>query len=94
MASSATSKRLATAVAMDFRDSGFGVRLSDGRTLEFRYADFGFLRDAPPEQRTAGVIDAHGTALWWDDLLEGISVAGLIGVSETELEDFAGLYRR
>lgn len=94
MSSSATGKRFATAVSIDFHDTGFRVPLSDGRTLQLRFADFRFLRDATPEQRTKGIVDDKGTVLWWEDLLEGISVAGLIGVSETELEGFAGVYRR
>lgn len=93
MSSSATDRRLATAISMGFHDTGFTVALSDGRTLHFDYDDFDFLRDATPEQRGHGVVDENGTALWWDELLEGISVAGLIGVSESELEEFAGLCR-
>lgn len=94
MSGSASGKRLATAVAMDFDDTGVQVRLSDGRCLRLEFAEFEFLRHATPEQRRAGVVDDNGTALWWEDLLEGISVAGLTGVSESELEDFAGVYRR
>lgn len=93
MNSSATGKHLATAVSIGFHDTGFRILMSDGRTLERRFADFAFLRDATPEQRTKGIVDDKGTVLWWEDLLEGISVAGLIGVSETELEEFAGVYR-
>jgi hypothetical protein len=91
---SATDKRLATAVSVRADDTVVEVRLSDGRQLELRVADFGFLRKATPRQRRNCVVDSAGTALWWPSLLEGISVAGLIGVSETELEDFAGLWRR
>ena len=94
VSSSATGKRLATAVGIEFSGSGFRVVMSDGRALDLRYEDFPFLRDAATEERSKGVIDAKGTAIWWEELLEGISVAGLIGVSETELEDFAGVYRR
>lgn len=94
MSSSATGKRSATAVNIDLHDTGFRIALSDGRTLQLRYADLPFLSDATPEQRKKGTVDDKGTVLWWEDLLEGISVAGLIGVSETDLEDFAGVYRR
>lgn len=95
MSSSGTSKRqhLATAVAIDHDETGFKVRLSDGRSLTYSYDDFEFLRKATPEQRVRGIVDDKGTVLWWEDLLEGISVAGLTGVSESELEDFAGVYR-
>jgi hypothetical protein len=67
------------------------VRLSDGRELRLRIADHDFLRRASPEQRAGGVIDERGTVLFWPALWEGISVAGLLGVSESELEAFAGL---
>ncbi len=93
MSKSAT-RRLATAVGMDFDDTGFRVHLSDGRTLDFPFDQFSFLRTATPEQRVSGIVDQKGTVLWWEELLEGISVAGLTGVSESELEDFAGVYRR
>ncbi|MBU6422482.1 MAG: DUF2442 domain-containing protein [Chloroflexota bacterium] len=93
MSGSATDRRLATAVGLDFHDSGFRVRLSDGRCLEYSFDDFAFLRTATPKQRATGVVDDKGTVLWWESLLEGISVAGITGVSESELEDFAGVYR-
>lgn len=87
-----TRKKLATAVGLDFDDAGFRVRLSDGRVLRYPFGEFEFLRRATPTQRAAGVVIDKGTALWWEDLLEGISIAGITGVSETELEKFAGLY--
>ncbi len=86
-------QRLATAVGIDYHDTGFRVRLSDGRTLDFDYDHFEFLRQASPEKRIRGIVDDKGTVLWWEDLLEGISVAGITGVSESELEEFAGVYR-
>ncbi len=69
------------------------MRLSDGRRLDFDLDEFSFLRKATPTQRARGIVDEKGTVLWWEELLEGISVAGLTGVSESELEDFAGVYR-
>jgi uncharacterized protein DUF2442 len=87
-----TRKKLATAVDIDFQNAGFRVRLSDGRVLDLTYEQFDFLRRATPVQRAKGIVWQKGTALWWQDLLDGISVAGLTGVSETELEKFAGLY--
>jgi len=67
------------------------VDLSDGRELRLPIADYGFLRRATPEQRSSGIVDERGTVLFWPALCEGISLAGLLGVSETELEEFAGL---
>ena len=90
--SSRTGKPLAVAEQMDVTDDDIHLWLSDGRELHVPIAQFDFLRDATPRQRRAGVIEANGTALWWEDLMEGISVAGLIDVGETELEDYAGVY--
>lgn len=67
------------------------VELTDGRKIQLAVSDFAFLRQATMEQRANGKVDDNGTVLWWEELREGISVAGLIGVSEPELEDFAGL---
>ncbi len=90
--SSVTGKPLAVAKKIEVQPDGIRVRLSDGRVLSVRYADYDFLRDERPEKRSRCVVHAKGTALWWPRLLEGISVAGLIDVSETELEEYAGLY--
>jgi hypothetical protein len=92
VSTSATDKRLALATGVKVNADVMRVTLSDGRELRLAVDDFEFLRDATPAQRARGVVHANGTALWWEDLLDGISVAGLIGVSETELEEFAGLY--
>lgn len=73
--------------------TGLVVRLSDGRCLRVPFEAHAFLRQATREQRLRCVIEDKGTVLWWDDLLEGISLAGLLGVSEGELEEFAGVYR-
>lgn len=91
MSSSATSRRLATAVRLQVEADVVRVGLSDGRELRLRVADYEFLRRATPEQRSRCVLDERGTVLFWPELWEGISVAGLLGVSETELEEFAGL---
>ena len=93
MSTSATGKRLAVAIRLEIRDDVIQVWLSDGRELRLPVAEFDFLRDATPAQRARGIDDDNGTVLWWEELQDGISVAGLIGVSETELEDFAGVYR-
>ena len=91
MSGSATSKRLATAVEARVDADVIRVSLSDGRELRLRIADHAFLRNADPKDRAECVVDDRGTVLFWPSLSEGISVAGLIGVSEAELEEFAGL---
>ena len=90
--SARTGKPLAVATAVAVEGDVLHVSLSDGRELRLPIAEFDFLRDATPEQRAAGVVWEKGTALWWEDLLDGISVAGLIDVGETELERFAGVW--
>ena len=65
------------------------VRLSDGGELPIRYDEYEFLRRASPKKRRDVVIDAGGTVLWWEALLDGISVAGLLGVPEDDLDDLA-----
>lgn len=94
MRSSVTGKPLATAVSVRADDEVVEVDLSDGRHLTLRIAEFEFLLKATPRQRRNVMVDDAGTVLWWPKLLEGISVAGLIDVGETELEEFAGLYDR
>lgn len=91
MSASATGRRLARATSLTTVEDVIRVGLSDGRELRLPVAEFDFLREATPAQRASGVIDENGTVLWWEELEDGISVAGLIGVSETELEEFAGL---
>ena len=91
MSGSATDRRFAVATGLDVSPDVLRVRLSDGRELRLRFSDYEFLRDASPAQRAGGVLDERGTVLFWPELREGISLAGLLGVSETELEEFAGL---
>ena len=91
MSASKTGRRLATAVGVDVRGDRVTVRLSDGRSLHVRVSEQPFLRDATPEDRAACVVDERGTVIWWPRLREGISVAGLLGVAETEFEGFAGI---
>lgn len=92
MSSSATDRRLAVAVGVHADPEVVRVRLSDGRELQLQVDDYAFLRDATPTQRARCIVDEKGTVLFWPELREGISVAGLLGLSETELEKFAGLY--
>lgn len=91
MSGSAIDKRLATARQVEVGPDKLTVHLSDGRQLHLRFADYRFLRDAAPGARRACIIDERGTVLFWPELREGISLAGLLGVSEAELEEFAGL---
>lgn len=66
---------------------GVSIALSDGRSLRIAFADYAFLRSASPGDRANCYVDDHGTAIFWPALVEGISVAGLLGVSEARLDD-------
>ena len=90
--SSVTGRPLAVAERMEVTDEEIHIWLSDGRETRVPLDRFDFLRSATPGQRRVGVIVDNGTALWWEPLFEGISVAGLIGVGEDELEKYAGVY--
>lgn len=48
------------------------------------------LRQATMAQRTAGHVEGFGTLLRWDEIDEDLSVAGILGVPEEELEKLAG----
>lgn len=91
MSGSKAGRRLAVARSVEIGRDALRVRLSDDRVLELRYADYPFLRDAEQQQRVRCTVDESGTVLFWPTLREGISVAGLLGVTESELEEFAGL---
>jgi hypothetical protein len=46
-----------------------------------------FLRGASARDRQRCKVDDDGMAIWWPALRDGISVAGLIGVTEAALEE-------
>ena len=59
------------------------VRLTDGRELSVPIAWFTWLAAAEPEMRRRVEVIEDGAGLWWPELDEGLSVAGLLGVPET-----------
>lgn len=69
-------------------DEQIYVTLTDGREVTAPLSQR--LRRATPAQRRAGRVEDFGTALRWDDIDEDLSVAGILGVSEKELEELAG----
>ena len=64
--------------------------LTDSREISVPMSEFPGLAAATPEQRANWQITALGTAIYWPDLDEEIGLAGMLGVSETLLEEAAG----
>lgn len=77
---------LGRAVTCD--EAGIHLTLSDGRTVTAPLTER--LRAATPAQRSAGRVEGFGTLLRWDAIDEDLSVAGILGVPEDELEALAG----
>ncbi len=85
-----SSKRVALARALKADARGVRVLLSDGGSIKLAFSDYDFLRHATPAQRQRCRIEDEGMAIWWPALEEGINLAGLLGVSEGELEALVG----
>ena len=85
--------RVEPALARSVRceDERILVTLTDGRVLIAPLTER--LREATKEQRQRCRIDDYGTSLRWDDVDEDLSVAALLGVPETVLEELAGFVR-
>jgi hypothetical protein len=64
------------------------VTLTDGRVVSAPLTPR--LRAATQNQRDRGIVEAFGTALRWEDIDEDVGVNYVLGVSEDELEEFAG----
>lgn len=77
---------LASSVRCD--DERIRVRLVDGREIDVPLT--ARLHAATLEQRDGGRVVDFGTALRWEAIDEDLSVAGLLGVDEAELEALAG----
>jgi hypothetical protein len=58
------------------------VNLTDGRELTVPLTWFDWLVSAAPAQRTDLEIIEDGRGIWWPSLDDGLSVAGLLGLSE------------
>jgi len=79
-------------VATDVRFEGdtLVVVLSNGREVTAPVADYRRLATATASQRANFRIEALGTSIHWPDVDEDIGVSYLLGVSEEELDRFAG----
>jgi hypothetical protein len=80
------------AFAADVRvsDSRLTVVLTDGREVSVPLTEFPELAAATPKQRANWQITALGTAIYWPDIDEECGLAGMLGISESALEEAAG----
>lgn len=92
MATSIEARLTRPALAADVRvsNSRLTVELTDGREVSVPLSEFPELAAATPKQRTNWEITALGTAIYWPDIDEEFGLAGMLGVSETALEEAAG----
>ncbi len=56
------------------------VTLTDGRDVGIPTAWYPWLDGATPEQRSDLVIIEGGLGIWWEQLEDGLSVPGLLGL--------------
>ena|SRR5579859_4422626 len=82
--------RPALAADVHVTDAQLTVTLTDGRAISVPLAEFPRLVAATPAQRANWEIVDYRTAISWPDVDEEIGLAGLLGVSETALEEAAG----
>ena len=80
------------ALAADVRvsDTRLTVVLTDDREVSIPLLEFQELQAATPEQRANWTITALGTAIYWPDIDEEFGLAGMLGISESALEEAAG----
>ncbi len=64
--------------------------LTDGREISVPLGELPELAAAPPKQRAKWEITDRGTAIFWPEIDEELGLAGMLGVSETALEEAAG----
>lgn len=92
MTTSTEARLTRPALAADVRvsDSRLTVELTDGREVSVPLSEFPELAAATTEQRANWEITALGTAIYWPDIDEEFGLAGMLGVSESALEEAAG----
>ena len=71
-------------------NSPLPVTLTDGREISAPLAEFARLVAATRAQRANWEIVDYRTAISWPEIDEETGLAGLLGVSETALEEAAG----
>jgi hypothetical protein len=80
MSSSITPDRRPTATAAAVVGDRLNVTLRDGRELFVPISWFGWLAKAPAGKRTDLKIIEGGLGIWWEQLDDGVSVPGLLGL--------------
>ena len=80
------------ALAADVRvsDTSLTVVLTDDREISIPLSEFRELEAATPQQRANWTITALGTAIYWPEIDEEAALAGMLGISESALEEAAG----
>jgi hypothetical protein len=58
------------------------VTIADGRVVSVPLDWFDWLAGATPEQRADLKIIEGGAGLWWEQLEDGVSVPGVLGLPE------------
>jgi len=84
MSSSASSEALTRprARAVSIEGDRLRVQLADGREIAVPIDWFDWLAAASDDQRRDLRIMEGGAGIWWEQLDEGISVPGLLGLPE------------
>lgn len=92
MSTSARQALTRPALAADVRvtDTHLTVTLTDGREISSPLDEFPELLSASASARAHWEITDLGTAIYWPDIDEEFGLAGMLGVSETALEEAAG----
>jgi hypothetical protein len=68
----------ALANSVEFDDTMMHVHLTDGRIISAPILWFPLLWEATPEQRTRYEIGGGGISLYWPEIDEDLSIAGLM----------------
>jgi hypothetical protein len=72
-----------TAVSVQIQGERLHVTFADGRDLYVPLAWFNWLENATEGQRSDLEIIEGGEGIWWNQLEDGVSVPGLLGLAHT-----------
>lgn len=83
-------RRRAIAVHVRVSKDRITATLEDGREISVPLSEFPELERATPAQRANWQITALGTAIYWPDIDEEFGLSGMLGISESAIEEAAG----